>query len=72
MGPFGPGPVSPANMPSAALLIGSDTRLAPGLTKLPPAWPVTGGSISKDDKKDVLSRSVFVLVMVRKESKRLF
>lgn len=47
-------------------------RLAPGLTKLPPAWPVVGGSISSEERKDVLSRSVFVLVIVRKESRRLF
>lgn len=47
-------------------------RLAPGLTKLPPACPVVGGSMSSDERKDVLSRSVFVLVIVRKESRRLF
>lgn len=72
VGPLGPGPVIPENIPSAALPIGRDIRLAPGLTRLPPACPVAGGSISKDDKNDVASRSVFVLVIVKKESNRLF
>ena len=72
VGPLGPGPVIPANIPSAALPIGRDIRLAPGLTRLPPACPVAGGSISNEDKNDVASRSVFVLVIVKKESSRLF
>lgn len=61
-----------ANIPSPAPPSGRDTLLAPGLTRLPPACPVVGGSMSSDDRKDVLSRCVLVLVMVRKESRRLF
>jgi hypothetical protein len=70
-GPLDPGPVIVAKMPSACPR-GRLIRLAPGLIKLPPAWPVVGGSISSDERKDVLSKSVLVLVIVRKESRRLF
>ena len=70
-GPLGPGPEdTEPKMPSPPN--GSVTLLAPGLMRLPPAWPVAAGSISSEERKDVLSRSVFVLVMVRKESNRLF
>ena len=43
----------------------------PGLANVP-RRPKVGGSISSEDKNDVLSSSGFVLVMVRKESRRLF
>src|SRR5258708_20183888 len=70
-GPLGPGPEdTELKMPSPPN--GRVTLLAPGLMRLPPAWPVAAGSISSEERKDVLSRSVFVLVMVRKESNRLF
>lgn len=51
---------------------GRDTRLPPGLTRLPPSTPGPGGSMSREERKDVLSKSVFVLVMVRNESRRVF
>ena len=48
---------------------GNMTLLAPGL---PSVSSVNGGSISRAERNDVLSRSVLVLVMVRNESRRLF
>lgn len=74
---FSPAPVPVGGpLPNIPSLIepprGRIIRLAPGLTRLPPAWPVADGSISREDRKDVLWRSVFVLVIVRKESSRLF
>ena len=73
-GPFGGGDVIAAKMLSPLLppLIarGNETRLPPGLTRLPPSCPGPGGSMSKEDKKDVLSSSGLVLVIVRKESSR--
>ena len=72
-GPLGDGADRPAKILSLpAAFSGNDSRLPPGLSKLPPMAPVAGGSMSKDDKKEVLSRSVFVLVIERKESCRLF
>lgn len=71
-GPLGPGPpVMEAKMPSFPPK-GRDTLLAPGLMRLPPECPVAAGSMSREERKEVLSRSVLVLVMVRKESRRLF
>lgn len=49
---------------------GRVTRLEPGLLNVAPS--VKGGSISRAERNDVLSRSVLVLVMVRNESRRLF
>ena len=68
-GPLCPGPVILAKMPSPPR--GNDTRLAPGLTRLPPACPVADGSMSSEERNEVLSRSVLVLVMVRNELRRL-
>jgi hypothetical protein len=48
---------------------GRDTRLPPGLAKVICAAP--GGSMSKEDKNEMLSNSVFVLVMVKNESSSL-
>jgi hypothetical protein len=45
---------------------GRVTLLEPGLPS------VKGGSMSRADRNEVLSRSVLVLVMVRNESRRLF
>jgi len=47
---------------------GSAIRLVAGL----PTARLVGGSMSKDVRNDVLSSSVLVLVIVRKESRRLF
>jgi hypothetical protein len=74
-GPVDAGEVNDENKPSLPLPVtarGRETRLPPGLTRLPPSRPGPGGSMSRDDRKDVLSRSVFVLVMVRNESRRAF
>lgn len=46
----------------------SDTRLVAGLVM----FTTMAGSMSREERKDVLSRSVFVLVTVKKESKRAF
>ena len=70
-GPLGPGPVILAKMPSPAPPIGSAILLAPGLTREPPACPVVGGSISSDERKELLPRSVLVLVMTSNASWRL-
>jgi hypothetical protein len=51
---------------------GRETRLPPGLVKFPLFTVSVGGSISKEDRNDVDSRSCLVLVMVRKESRMLF
>jgi hypothetical protein len=72
-GPLGDGADRPAKILSPPTAFkGNDNRLPPGLSKLPPIAPVVGGSMSKDDKKEVLPRSVFVLVIERKESCKLF
>lgn len=85
-GPLRGGVPSAANKLSAApigvLLLappstrGSETRLPTGLVNVAPVCVVVvaaaPGSISRDDRNDVLSRSVLVLVMVRNESRRLF
>lgn len=49
---------------------GSAVLLEPGLPRVAPS--VMGGSISRAERNDVLSKSVLVLVIVRKESRRLF
>jgi len=49
---------------------GSVVLLEVGLLRIAPR--VMGGSISRAERNDVLSRSVLVLVMVRNESRRLF
>ena len=49
---------------------GNDTRFPVGL--MVDCTDNDPGSISRDDKNDVLSSSSFVLVMVRNESRRLF
>lgn len=72
-GPLGDGADKPAKILSLpAAFNGNANRLPPGLSRLPPMAPVAGGSMSKEDKNEVLSRSVFVLVIERKESWRLF
>ena len=64
------GEVSAAKMPSppAPAPARRLTRLPPGL----PSVEVWGGSMSKDDRKEELSRSVFLLVIVKNESMRSF
>jgi hypothetical protein len=49
---------------------GNETRLAFGLIKLEPGC--AGGSMSREERKDVDSRSVLVLVIVRKVSSKAF
>ena len=54
---------------------GSEILLPVGLVTVRlalPAWELFEGSMSRDDKKEVVSSSFLVLVMVRKESNRLF
>jgi hypothetical protein len=70
-GPLNGGEVSPPNTPSAPAGVvdnGNATRLTLGL----PIVKLRGGSISRDVRNEVLSRSVLVLVTVRNESRRLF
>jgi hypothetical protein len=50
---------------------GSETRLPVGLARLELICVVAVGSMSRDDRNDVLSSSFLVLVMVRNESRRL-
>ena len=69
-GPLGVGVERLAKILSPAK--GSDILLPAGLIRLPPTYPAAGGSMSSDDRKEVLSKSVLVLVIVRKESRRLF
>ena len=69
-GPLGVGVERLAKILSLAE--GSDILLPAGLIRLPPTYPVAGGSMSSDDRKEVLSKSVLVLVIVKKESRRLF
>ena len=70
VGPLSGGDVKALNTLSAAEAedSGSAIRLVAGL----PTAKLAGGSISKDVRKDVFSRSILVLVMVRNESRRLF
>jgi mannitol-specific phosphotransferase system IIBC component len=44
----------------------------PGLAKFPLLIDREGGSMSREDRNDVVSRSVLVLVIVRKETRTLF
>lgn len=69
-GPLSGGEVNALNTLSAAEAEdnGSAMRLVTGL----PTAKLASGSISRDVRKDVLSRSVLVLVIVRNESRRLF
>jgi hypothetical protein len=60
------GPLPPLSMD------GRETRLPPGLAKFPLFTVSVGGSISKEDRNEVDSRSCLVLVMVRNESRILF
>lgn len=73
-GPLKGGDPSDPNMLSDPALgvvdSGRVTLLEPGLPNVAPS--VEGGSISRAERNDVLSRSVLVLVMVRNESRRLF
>jgi hypothetical protein len=62
-------PLSPPLLPADN---GRDTRLAFGLDKVPVRCAPPPGSMSREDKKEVPSSSSFVLVIVRKESSRLF
>lgn len=55
--------LSPAAAPGM-----SDTRLLPGLVM----FAIMEGSMSREERKEVLSSSDFVLVIVRKESRRSF
>jgi hypothetical protein len=74
-GPVTAGEVNDENKLSPPLPVtarGRETRLPPGLTRLPPSKPGPGGSMSREERKDVLSKSVFVLVIVRNESRRAF
>lgn len=48
----------------------SETRLAPGLPR--PERVVAEGSMSNEERKDELSSSLLVLVIVTKESNKLF
>lgn len=50
---------------------GREMRLPAGLVKLELIWVVVVGSISRDDRNEVLSSSFLVLVMVKNESRRL-
>ncbi len=59
---------SAAKMLSPVLPCKSDTLLLPGLVR----FATDAGSMSSEERKDVLSSSGFVLVMVRKESSRSF
>jgi len=54
-----------------ATKLGNDTRLPPGLEVVATMLP-TEGSISSDDKKDAVSSSGLVLVIVRNESSSPF
>jgi hypothetical protein len=70
-GPLSGGDVKALNTLRSAAEVednGSAIRLVAGL----PTAKLIGGSMSKELRNDVLSRSVFVLVMVRNESRRLF
>lgn len=69
-GPLSGGDVKALNTLSAAEVEdnGSAIRLVAGL----PTAKLIGGSMSKEVRNDVFSRSVLVLVMVRNESRRLF
>lgn len=69
-GPLNGGDVNALNTLSAAEAEdnGSAIRLVAGL----PTARLVGGSMSKDVRNDVFSRSVFVLVIVRNASRRLF
>lgn len=79
-GPLNGGEPSAANRLSAApkgvvwppSTSGKDTRLPAGLVILELIWAVDPGSMSSEDRNDVLSSSVFVLVIVKNESRRLF
>ena len=46
-------------------------RLPAGLVRFELICVVVAGSMSRDDKNDVLSSSLLVLVMVKNESRRL-
>ena len=73
--PVNAGEVSEENKLSLLLPVtagGREIRLPPGLTRLPASRPGPGGSMSRDERKDVLSKSVLVLVMVRNESRSVF
>lgn len=50
---------------------GSETRLPAGLVRLELICVVAAGSMSRDDRNDVLSSSFLVLVMVKNESSKL-
>lgn len=64
----GGGEASAARIPSPPVPDSRLTRLPPGL----PSWDCCPGSMSSDDKNEVLSSSGFVLVMVRNVSIRSF
>jgi len=71
----GGGPLREPNMlsvfgPPGEIDRGSAVLLEPGLPRVAPS--VMDGSISRAERNDVLSKSVLVLVIVRKESRRLF
>jgi hypothetical protein len=78
-GPLSGGDPNAANKLSAAPIgvltppstRGSETRLPAGLVMVELVCAVAAGSISRDERNDVLSSSVFVLVMVKNESRRL-
>ena len=63
--------LSPPPDDTWATKLGSDTRLPPGLEVLL-TMLLTEGSMSSDDKKDAVSSSGLVLVIVRNESSSPF
>ena len=67
------GDASAARMPSAPVPVSRFTRLPPGLPRFEPVKvDDCAGSMSSEERNEVLSRSVFVLVIERKESIRSF
>lgn len=56
----------------AAARFGSESALEFGVPRPPVAIGPAGGSMSKEDRKDVVSRSLMRLVIVRKVSMRSF
>ena len=61
----------PIGMLAPPSVRGSETRLPAGLVKSELICAVVVGSMSRDDKNEVLSSSLLVLVMVKNESRRL-
>jgi len=62
----------PLALPPLPTVAGRDTRLPPGLAKLPLLTVKVGGSMSREDRNDMESSSSLVLVIVRNESRTFF